>query len=101
MNMMKLMQQAQQAQAKMQKLQAELATKQYEATSGGGAVKAVASGEGSLLSLKIDPAILKEGDAEMVEDLVLTAVRDALDQGRKEASESMGKLTSGLGLPGM
>ncbi len=100
MNMMKLMQQAQQAQAKMQKLQAELATKQYEATSGGGAVKAVASGEGSLLSLKIDPAILKEGDAEMVEDLVLTAVRDALDQGRKEASDAMGKLTGGLGLPG-
>ncbi len=84
----------------MQKLEAELATKQYEATSGGGAVKAVASGEGALLSLKIDPAILKEGDAEMVEDLVLTAVRDALDQGRKEASEAMGKLTGGLGLPG-
>jgi hypothetical protein len=100
MNIMKLMKQAQQAQAQMQKLQADLALKQYEASSGGGAVKAVASGDGGLVSLKIDPAILKEGDAEMVEDLVLTAVRDALDQGRKEASEAMGKLTGGMGLPG-
>ena len=87
-------------QAEAQKMQAELAAKKYEATSGGGAVKVVASGEGTLLSLKIDPAIVKEGDAEMLEDLILSAVRDAVEQGRKEAQASMSKLTGGMGLPG-
>ena len=100
MNIAKLMKQAQQMQAGMQKIQAELAKKEYEATSGGGAVTAVASGEGSLLRLKIDPAILKEGDAEIVEDLVLSAVREALEKGRKDAADSMGKMTGGMGLPG-
>ena len=100
MNIAKLMKQAQQMQAGMQKIQAELAMKEYEATSGGGAVTAVASGEGSLLRLKIDPAILKEGDAEIVEDLVLSAVREALEKGRKDAADSMGKMTGGMGLPG-
>ena len=87
-------------QAEAQKMQAELAAKTYEATSGGGAVKVTASGEGTLLSLKIDPAIVKEGDAEMLEDLILSAVRDAVEQGRKEAQASMSKLTGGMGLPG-
>jgi hypothetical protein len=100
MNIAKLMKQAQQMQAEAQKLQADLASKQYEATSGGGAVKAVASGDGNLLSLKLDPAILKEGDAEIVEDLILSAVREALEKGKKDASAAMGKLTGGMGLPG-
>jgi DNA-binding YbaB/EbfC family protein len=100
MNIAKLMKQAQQMQAEAQKMQAELAAKKYEATSGGGAVTAVASGEGTLLSLKIDPTIVKEGDAELLEDLVLSAVRDAVEQGRKEAQASMSKLTGGMGLPG-
>ncbi len=100
MNIAKLMKQAQQMQAEAQKIQADLAAKQYEATSGGGAVKAVASGDGNLLSLKLDPAILKEGDAEIVEDLVLSAVRDALEKGKKDAASAMGKLTGGMGLPG-
>jgi DNA-binding YbaB/EbfC family protein len=101
MNIAKLMKQAQQMQAEAQKIQADLSQRQYEASSGGGAVKAVASGDGTLLSIKIDPAILKADEAEIVEDLVLTAVRDAVDQGRKDASSAMGKLTGGLGLPGL
>ncbi len=100
MNIAKLMKQAQQMQAEAQKIQADLALKEYQGTSGGGAVTATASGDGNLLRLKIDPAILKEGDVEIVEDLVLSAVRDALEQGRKDASNAMGKLTGGLGLPG-
>ena len=100
MNIAKLMKQAQQMQAEAQKIQTDLASKKYEGTSGGGAVTAVASGDGSLLSLKIDPAILKDGDAEIVEDLVLSAVRDALDKGKQDAAAAMGKLTGGMGLPG-
>ncbi|MDE1170638.1 MAG: YbaB/EbfC family nucleoid-associated protein [Verrucomicrobium sp.] len=100
MNIAKLMKQAQQMQAQAQKIQADLAAKEYQGTSGGGAVSATASGDGQLLKLKIDPAILKDGDAEIVEDLVLSAVRDALEQGRKDAASEMGKLTGGLGLPG-
>lgn len=100
MNVMKMMKQAQELQAKAQKLQADLAARQYEAASGGGLVKAVANGEGQLISLKIDPAAVKEGEAEMLEDLVITAVREAVEKGKKEAQAEMGKLTAGLGLPG-
>jgi nucleoid-associated protein EbfC len=99
MNMMKLMQQAQQMQGKAAKMQAELATRHFEASAGGGAVKAVASGDSTLISLKIDPALFKEGDAEMLEDLVLTAVREALELGKKEVQAEMSKLTAGMGLP--
>lgn len=100
MNVMKMMKQAQELQAKAQKLQTELAAREYEATSGGGVVKAVANGEGYLVSLKIDPSIVKEGDAEILEDLIITAIREASDKGKAEAQKEMGKLTSGLGLPG-
>lgn len=99
MNMMKLMKQAQQMQAKAAQMQAELGAKQFEATAGGGVVKAVATGDGQIVSLKIDPSIVREGEAEMVEELVLTAIREALETGRKELQKEMGKLTAGLGLP--
>ena len=96
---MKIMKQAQQMQAKAAQMQAELGAKQFEASAGGGVVKAVATGDGQVTSIKIDPTILKESDVEMVEELVLTAVREALDIGRKEMQKEMGKLTAGLGLP--
>jgi DNA-binding YbaB/EbfC family protein len=99
MNMMKLMKQAQQMQAKAAQMQAELGAKQFEASAGGGVVKAVATGDGQVTSIKIDPTILKEGDVEMIEELVLTAVREALETGRKEMQKEMGKLTAGMGLP--
>ena len=93
------MKQAQQMQAKAAQMQAELGAKQFESSAGGGVVKAVATGDGMVTSIKIDPAILKEGDVEMVEELVLTAVREALEIGRKEMQKEMGKLTAGMGLP--
>ncbi|MEM1060442.1 MAG: YbaB/EbfC family nucleoid-associated protein [Verrucomicrobiota bacterium] len=99
MNMMKMMKQAQQMQAKMKEMQDELAAKEYEAEAGGGAVKAVATGSGELRSLKIDEDMLKEGDAEMVEDLVVTAVNEAINKGRDEMNAEMSKMTKGLGLP--
>lgn len=98
MNVMKMMKQAQELQAKAQKVQAELAAREYTASLNG--VTAVANGEGSLLQLKIDPAIVKTGEAEILEDLVLTAVREATDKGRNEMQAEMKKLTAGLGLPG-
>ena len=101
MNMMKLMKQAQEMQAKAAKLQTELAARQYEAEAAGGQIKAVATGEGQLVSLKIDPALLKD-DSEMLEDLIVTAVREAIDKGKADAAKELGKLMpAGLGgLPG-
>ena len=101
MNMMKMMKQAQELQAKAAKLQAELAARQYAAEAAGGQIKAVATGEGQLVSLKIDPALLKD-DAEMLEDLIVTAVREAIDKGKADAAKELGKLMpAGLGgLPG-
>jgi DNA-binding YbaB/EbfC family protein len=101
MNMMKMMKQAQELQAKAAKLQADLAARQYEAESAGGQIKAIATGEGQLVSLKIDPALLKD-DAEMLEDLIVTAVREAIDKGKADAAKELGKLMpAGMGgLPG-
>ena len=101
MNMMKMMKQAQELQAKAAKLQADLAARNYEAEAAGGQIKAVATGEGQLVSLKIDPALLKD-DAEMLEDLIVTAVREAIDKGKADAAKELGKLMpAGMGgLPG-
>ena len=102
MNMMKMMKQAQELQAKAAKLQADLAARQYEAEATGGQIKAVATGEGQLVSLKIDPALLKDGDAEMLEDLIVTAVREAIEKGKTDAAKELSKLMpAGMGgLPG-
>src|SRR5258708_40250672 len=101
MNMIKMMKQAQDLQAKAAKLQADLAARQYTAEAAGGQIKAVATGEGQLVSLKIDPALLKD-DAEMLEDLIVTAVREAIDKGKADAAKELGKLMpAGMGgLPG-
>jgi DNA-binding YbaB/EbfC family protein len=101
MNVMKMMKQAQELQAKAAKLQADLAARQYEAEAAGGQIKAVATGEGQLVSLKIDPALLKD-DVEMIEDLIVTAVREAIDKGKADAAKELGKLMpAGMGgLPG-
>jgi DNA-binding YbaB/EbfC family protein len=102
MNMMKMMKQAQELQAKAGKLQAELAARQYTAEAADGKIKAVATGEGQLVSLKISPELVKEGEAEMLEDLITTAVREAIDKGKTDAAKELGKLMpAGLGgLPG-
>jgi hypothetical protein len=102
MNVAKMLKQAQEMQARMSKMQAELAARQYEAEAAGGQIKAVASGEGQLISLKIEPALLKDGDAEMLEDLIVTAVREAIEKGKADAAKELGKLMPpGMGgLPG-
>ena len=102
MNMMKLMKQAQEMQSKAAKIQAELAARQYEAEAAGGQIKAVATGEGMLVSLKIAPELVKEGDAEMLEDLITTAVREAIEKCKADAAKELSKLMpAGMGgLPG-
>ena len=102
MNMMKMMKQAQELQAKAAKIQADLAARHYEAEAAGGQIKAVASGEGQLVSLKIDPALVKDGEAEMLEDLITTAVREAIDKGKADAQKELSKLMpAGMGgMPG-
>ena len=102
MNMMKMMKQAQELQAKATKIQSELAARKYTAEAADGQVTAVSTGDGQLASLKIDPALLKDGEAEMLEDLIVTAVREAIEKGKADAQAEMGKLLPGGmgGLPG-
>ena len=95
------MKQAQQMQRQMAQLQEEIATKTVEGASGGGAVKVVARGDQSIESIKIDPKAVDPDDVEMLEDLVLTAVKSALNQAKELSDDEMGKLTGGLNLPGM
>lgn len=96
-NPMKMLQQVQQMQAKMARAQKELESETVEATSGGGAVKAVVTGQQRVVSVTVDPDAA--GDVEMLQDLVVAALNEALDRSRELASQRMGALTSGLGLP--
>lgn len=100
-NMMKLMKQAQKLQEDMARLQDELAARDVEFTAGGGAVRVVATGGGSVRSIEIDPEAIDPEDRETLQDLVLAGVNGALEAGRAMVKEEMGKLTGGLGLPGM
>ena len=95
------MKQAAKMQQQMEQIQASLATRTVEATSGGGAVKVVAQCDGSLASIKIDPAALNPSDAQVVEDMILIAVNQALAQAKEISNTEMGKATAGFSLPGM
>jgi hypothetical protein len=97
----KLMKQAARMQQQMEQVQAALAARTVEATSGGGAVKVTARCDGSLASIKIDPAAVNPSDAPMLEDMILLAANQALEQAKKVSTEEMGKVTQGFNLPGM
>jgi hypothetical protein len=97
----KFLKQAQKMQEQMQRVQGELAQREVEGTAGGGAVKAVAKCDGSVVSIKIDPKVVDPKDVEMLEDLVLGAVTNALQTAKKTQEEEMGKVTSGLNIPGL
>lgn len=96
-----LMQQAQQIQAKIQTLQEELANKKIEAESGGGMVKVAANGKGEILSVQIEKEIIKQEDKDVLEDLVLVAVNEALRRSQELNATEMSKVTGGLKIPGM
>lgn len=95
-----LMKQANQMQMKMKKMQEELATREFTGTSGGGAVSAKVNGDNKVLSLEINPEVMKAGDAEMLQDLVISAVNDALKNAKEVSGQEMSKITGGMNFPG-
>ena len=97
----KLMKQAARMQQQMEKAQSDLASRTVEATSGGGAVKVVARCDGTLASIKVDPAAANPQDVQLLEDLLITAANQALAQAKEISNAEMGKITQGFNLPGM
>ena len=97
----KLMKQAARVQQQMEQVQAQLAARTIEATSGGGAVKVVARCDGTIASVKIDPQALNPADAQLLEDMILTAANQALGQAKEISNAELGKVTAGLNLPGL
>ncbi len=95
-----LMKQANQMQIKMKKMQEELATREFSGTSGGGAVTAKVNGDNKVLALTIDPEVVKTGDAEMLQDMVVSAVNEALKTAKETSSQEMSKITGGMSIPG-
>jgi DNA-binding YbaB/EbfC family protein len=96
-----IMKQAQKLQSKMLRLQEEMAEKTVETTAGGGMVKVVANGKQEIMSIQIEKEVVDPDDVEMLQDLVLAAVNDALVKSQEMVSEEMSKLTGGMKLPGM
>lgn len=90
-----------QMQSRLQKVEEDLAVLQVEASAGGGAVKVVADGQQKVLSIAVDPAVLEAGDVEMLQDLLVVAVNDALAQAREAATKRMAGLTGNLKIPGL
>ena len=101
MNMGKMMKQVQKMQADMAKLQEELADRTVEATSGGGMVKVIASGKQEIKLIEINPDAVDPEDVEMLQDMVLTAVNEALRQSQEMTAKEMGKITGGMNVPGL
>ncbi len=95
-----LMKQANQMQLKMKKVQEELATREFTGTSGGGAVTAKVNGDNKVLALTINPEVMTGGDVEMLQDLVTSAVNDALKVAKDTSTQEMSKITGGLNIPG-
>ena len=94
-----LIKQAQKMQKQMADLQAQLAEERYESSAGGGMVRAVVDGRQMLKELTLSPDALKEGDATLIEDLVLTAVGEAQRTSQARMQETLGRLTGGMNLP--
>lgn len=84
---------------RMGEMQAELAAREVQASVAGGKVSVTANGAGDVLAIKIDPAVVDPEDVELLEDLVLSAVKQAIEQGKALTQQEMSKLTAGLGLP--
>lgn len=100
-NLNKMMKQAQKLQQEMLKLQEEVAARTVEATAGGGVVKVTANGRQEIVAIEIKPEAVDPDDVEMLQDLILTAVNNALQQAREMMAKEMGKLTGGLNIPGL
>ena len=100
-NMQQLQRQMQKLQQQMAETQEDLEARTYEATSGGGMVTAVVSGKKQLVSLSIKPEAVDPDDVEMLQDLIIAAVNEAIKQAEETTEKEMGKLTGGLNVPGL
>ena len=101
MGMGNLQRMAQQMQQEMLRIQGELETLTVDGSAGGGVVKAVVTGKQELVSVTIDPAAVDPDDVDMLQDLIVAAINDALGNSRKVAEEKMAAVTGGLRIPGM
>ncbi|QAA30274.1 MULTISPECIES: YbaB/EbfC family nucleoid-associated protein [Clostridium] len=100
-NMNNLMKQAQKLQKDMEDMQKDLENKEFEASVGGGAVVVKVNGKKEVKSINIKPEVVDPDDVEMLEDLILSAVNEAMRKAEEETASKMGKLTGGLNMPGM
>src|SRR5690242_2207904 len=99
--MQALMRQANQMQTRMKKVQEELATREFEGTSGGGAVKVIAFGNNTVNDVDIQADVIFSGDKDMLQDLIVTAVNEALRLAKTTSDQEMAKITGGFSMPGM
>ena len=100
-NLNKIVKQAQRMQQDMAQIQKDLANRTVEATSGGGAVKVIAKCDGTIAAVKIDPQALSPADSQLLEDMILTAANQALNQAKEISAAEMEKVTAGFNLPGL
>lgn len=99
--MAQLMKQANQMQLKMKKTQEEIAKMEFSGSAGGDGVKVTVNGDHKIVSLKINPEVMKAGDVEMLQDLVTAAVNDAVKTAKETSQKEMEKITGGMGVPGL
>ena len=100
-NLTGMMKQAQKLQARMVEMQAELGNRTVSAQAGGGMVEAVVNGRQELVSLRIDPEVAVPDDVEMLQDLILAAINEAMNRSREMMAAEMSKLTGGMQIPGL
>jgi DNA-binding YbaB/EbfC family protein len=100
-DMKQMLEQAQQMQQRIGELQRDLATRRYEASSGGGMVTAVVNGQLRVLEVRIEPSLVETRDREMMQDLTAAAVNAALEKAQRGAQEELARLGGGMGIPGM
>lgn len=100
-SMQKQLQQVQQMQRRMEEMQAELETKEMTASAGGGAVSVTANGKKEITAIEIKPEVVDPDDVEMLQDLIMVAVNEAMRQVEELSQSEMSKLTGGLSIPGL
>lgn len=100
-NLSGILKQAQKIQERIARIQEEIGDKRVEASAGGGMVRAVANGRQEVVSIEIDPEIIKSGDIELIQDLVVASVNEALRKAKELVAEEVSKATGGLNLPGI
>lgn len=96
-----LMKQANQMQMRMKKAQEDIAKMEFDGSSGGGAVKVKVNGDYKILKMDINEEVMKSGDVEMLQDLVMTAVNDAIKTAKDTSAKEMEKITGGMNIPGL